>query len=430
MLRRRLYPPAALIFLAILSARRLSIVDAAAGDRTVTTVLSPVKDLEPSLAASAAQGTAVVVVADREQNSADPEDDRRDGSDRGGRRPDECEWEGGGECAVILTRSPVPDAASNLTASAALAERSPRSSSSQAGFGKGDEGDDDTGSVAGDSQKAERPSLVPLPRGPVAPSVSGPPSRILHVLHESAGIVCALTGFASDVRHLVRVAAREVSDREFIYGGAPPSVHYVVRDVLASRVRGAAFAASGRPFGVQALVVGNRFAPGNRIAVEEDSGPGSGNTLQLYTIDPAGGWRHWGGGGTAVGRKADIVRRKLHGALQYSHDDDSHEEKALTPPGLGRPRDWSEALDVAMRSLIESTEMDDEGHWKRWNDDCNGAYDELMGGQFDAVIVIGGRFGELVQNRCFAVDSEVVKASYIRCRRGIATTKMEHHVGI
>ena len=78
----------------------------------------------------------------------------------------------------------------------------------------------------------------------------------------------------------------------------------------------------------------------------------SGMLLQIYTVDPAGGWRHWGGGGTAVGRNADAVRgawENIDLALE------SVGKPSLMQPIPNGQGDWEEALGVAMLYVVEAT---------------------------------------------------------------------------
>jgi len=140
--------------------------------------------------------------------------------------------------------------------------------------------------------------------------------------------MCAMTGFASDVQHLTGVTLNQVESHQALYSHAM-SVESIVRQ-LALVVQRAARSQGGRPFGVQALIVG--------LDVK--------GKFQLYTVDPTGGWLHYGGGATAVGRGAQDVRALLYTALKSAastRDDDS-----------------SEALRVAISSLIGKSLKDDD----------------------------------------------------------------------
>ena len=66
-----------------------------------------------------------------------------------------------------------------------------------------------------------------------------------------------MTGFESDVNHLVRLVANVVAEHEHLYGGETPSIHSIVRNTMASYMRDATTFGGSRPFGVQGLVVEN-----------------------------------------------------------------------------------------------------------------------------------------------------------------------------
>jgi 20S proteasome alpha/beta subunit len=100
------------------------------------------------------------------------------------------------------------------------------------------------------------------------------------------------------------------------------SVDRIVR-ALSSTVQLAALAEGGRPFGVQALVVG---------LDKKDK-------LLLYTVDPTGGWQHYGGGATAVGRGAEKVRTLLYKAIKDASTSDDRGARV--------------ALRIAISALVE-----------------------------------------------------------------------------
>lgn len=142
--------------------------------------------------------------------------------------------------------------------------------------------------------------------------------------------VCVMTGFAADVQHLTGVTLKQVETRQCIYSHAM-SVDRIVR-ALASTVQRAARFQESRPYGVQALVVGLDTQ----------------GKIQLYTLDPLGGWQHYGGGATAIGRGAQDVRAQLYKELMNATT--TEDEK-----------DASEALRIAITSLVgESINENDE----------------------------------------------------------------------
>jgi 20S proteasome alpha/beta subunit len=168
-------------------------------------------------------------------------------------------------------------------------------------------------------------------------------------------VVCAATGFAPDVRHVMRVVARSESQNQHYlakhsYRDAPVDVHSMVRDTLAERLRVAALSDGGRPLGVQCLVVGcGRRTPQDTAC------------WNLHVVDPTGHWRHYGGGATAIGKHASLIRTKLHSLLYgttttttpSSNEMNTEGMTATTPiMEVSTPKD---ALDVAMQSLLEAT---------------------------------------------------------------------------
>ena len=123
-------------------------------------------------------------------------------------------------CAVVLARAPSPSAGAAFGRTATTADLGYSSPLEAAGY------------AGSDVEPAKPPwsLLAPISRWPV-PLPHGAPSCCLHILHKSAGLVCAMTGFADDVRHLVRVLAREVSNHEFLYAEPPPSENPRVGEV-------------------------------------------------------------------------------------------------------------------------------------------------------------------------------------------------------
>ena len=123
-----------------------------------------------------------------------------------------------------------------------------------------------------------------------------------------------MTGFAADVQHLTRVTLSQVESHQMIYSHAMSVDRIVLK--LSSFVQRAARVKGGRPYGVQALIVG--------LDAE--------GKFQLYTVDPAGGWQHYGGGATAVGQGAEDVRAQLYKAMQNATltNSDSGPNEALT----------------------------------------------------------------------------------------------------
>ena len=131
--------------------------------------------------------------------------------------------------------------------------------------------------------------------------------------------VCAMTGFASDIQHLTGVTLNQVESHQSLYSHAM-SVDRIVRALAACVQRPAR--SKARPYGIQALIVGLDAQ----------------RKFQLYTVDPAGGWQHYGGGATAVGRGAEEVRAQLYKALK---------DRLAT-----KDKDTKQALKMAISSLV------------------------------------------------------------------------------
>lgn len=133
-----------------------------------------------------------------------------------------------------------------------------------------------------------------------------------------------MTGLSSDVDHVTRVLQKHVQDHRGIFDEAslPMPVSGIAK-WLAETVRSAAKWNGGRPYGLQALLVGR-----------EDS-----QNLSVYSVDPSGAWRHWGSGCTAIGRNSEDIRQQLHDELQ--------EEPANLNP--------LRSLKVALKALLLAT---------------------------------------------------------------------------
>ena len=166
---------------------------------------------------------------------------------------------------------------------------------------------------------------------------------------------CTMTGFAADIQHLMGVAMEKVESHQALYSQSM-SVDRIVR-AIASTVQSAARSQGGRPYGIQALFVGLD----------------SQGKFQMYTIDPTGGWQHYGGGATAVGRGAKEVRALLYKNIKNG---------TLTEDSDGNV---SNALRIAISSLVGESikEGDNEedfanNHklealllWKTKRDECS-----------------------------------------------------------
>ena len=182
-------------------------------------LLSPVRNLESSLAAAAAHGTIVAVTA----KLAESQNDNEIGSDM---------------ATIILTRSPT--VRSNLTLDFMRNH----------GY---DEEDDDS------IEDMFRSQLL---IGPV-PTTAG----MVHLLHSSLAV--GMTGFASDVRYLSRFLANLNVNFEHLHGRSSSSAAGSLSALkatraLSSKLSNVAMISGARPYGVEAIIVG----PGSICTVD------------------------------------------------------------------------------------------------------------------------------------------------------------------
>jgi 20S proteasome alpha/beta subunit len=213
-------------------------------------------------------------------------------------------------------------------------------------------------------------------------------SKTLHVLHEEAGICLAMTGFASDVKHLVRYVANVVSEHDYLYGGDAPNVHSLVRDTLSSYMRDATTLGGSRPFGAQALVVGN--SNGNLL---------SSGKMQIFTLDPSGNFRHCIGGVATIGKNSELVRQSLCKVLQK---DDTNGKDSSTSS-------VQNCLDIAIESIMIN------------NFDAQNISpsDRRIANQFEAIVVFGGGRSNGRSYSCASLKSDFIFSSYQRCAEAI-----------
>lgn len=342
---------------------------------------SPVSDLGPSLAASVAGGTIIACRSPlrpflskngREKSSANVEMDNLDDDD----------------CLVVLFRSPIvdgPDAgakqrrdAGNLTVSSV--------------FGNQDDGEDCANVNHELDQNNQHNGLSFLSNGPVNfPFLPSSSSNNLRILHSPSGLLVAATGFSPDADHILSVAAGRVFSRISIYDtpyssslSSSKSVdpHRLVREDLSSMMIDAAMSEGGRPFGVQLLVVGQSALSRRRA--------NNGCPLEIYTIDPSGGWRNCVTSGTAVGRGAERVRMSLIRESESTRV----------------PRGWRGALEIAMTAAIDALE-------NHLDLDDNDIDTPSARAKFGAIVVFGGagRRGSET-SRCAVVDTIITTRCY------------------
>jgi Proteasome subunit len=123
--------------------------------------------------------------------------------------------------------------------------------------------------------------------------------------------LCSMTGFSLDVDYLTRFAQKVVDDSRRVLESTsvvrsmPLSTLQIVQ-TLAEEIQEAGQWQGGRPYGIQALLIGKDYPAGNAAA------------LGIYTLDPSGSYRSWNGG-TAIGRDAKAVREKMYEYWKSPH---------------------------------------------------------------------------------------------------------------
>ncbi|KAL7516762.1 hypothetical protein ACHAWX_001744 [Stephanocyclus meneghinianus] len=368
------------------------------GDGTDKSTFSPVSELGPSLAASIAGGTVIAVRSPRKSSF------RRNGAD------DVCPEDD--DCIVLLVRSPdvssrslgvaqkaFQDAgASNLTVASVYGSLS---GNSQRISRDNDNQSLAEISIAPSSTERERDELRPLFNGPVRhPFLQSSSNNNLRILHAPSGLLVAATGFKPDIDHLMHVAAGKVLARTAIYdatlgssgrSGKSIDPHRLVREDLSSIIMEEALASDGaRPFGVQLLVIGQSTQA---------------NHLEIYTIDPSGGWRSHVGWGTAVGRGADRVRD----SFSKRRSDKLDTREGAESPG------WKSALDRAIMAAVRAFESDGENVLHSDIDSKSRLYGAVVifcpgSGANEKGLSYYRRY-----TRCAAVHPDIVEISYTRC---------------
>ena len=367
--------------------------------------ITPISNLQSSLAAASSQGTTVAVSVGHE---IDPNDNNYETK--------HCE-----RCVLILSRTPCYQESSNLTRNVAV-------SSNQVGMTQGSEG-----------------SLIPIPyRGaiPLAPTsqvnTKSVPikSRTLHLLDEKNGPILATTGLESDAQYLVRSTAAFVASKENLYEysqtGGIGETHGLVRSFISRKLRESVSFEAGRPFGVEMMIVGMNRAFSRKLKGDNKMNP----VMGIYTIDASGNWRHWSGGGSCVGRGARIVRSELYRILYGEDDNKKNNINASQAEGettidqekynkdffiSGKPRDWKQALDAAMMSLLSAMTCEEfenleqmKRHLQLEDEDAKSTHQ--IKAQYDAVVIHGNSGKPYFSS---TVADTVVKKAYNRCLQQI-----------
>jgi 20S proteasome alpha/beta subunit len=145
--------------------------------------------------------------------------------------------------------------------------------------------------------------------------------------------ICSMTGLSYDVNHVCRVIQKTIDTQRTNDYETPLMASFLAQS-LARTVRQVTTFRYGRPYGLQALLVGKQ---------QQQQQQQQGQQLQVYTVDPSGAWRCWGSGCTAIGRTAETVRRHLYEGLVAT---------TSTPTKL-HPQ---VALEVALKACLEASQ--------------------------------------------------------------------------
>lgn len=375
---------------------------------------SPVNELHPSLAASVAGGTIIAarsLISSQDDDKVDEEyttenDNYNDVDDD--------------DCLVLLFRSPMQNphllnVGRNLTTYSV--------------FGSSTSSDEDVTSNSKNNNRSYNQhyytGLTFLPNGPV--NFPFLPAQ-LRILHAPTGLLVAATGFAPDIDHILHVAAGRVLSRLSIFddgGGTLSSYsrvgkksvdpHRLLREDLSSLMIDATMTDGGRPWGVQLLVIGQSAL--STVTAHSLS------KLEMYTLDPSGGWRSYCDSssrsiGTAIGRGAERVRSCLQRqmmerrTLQLSSSTTDDDDDDVMSFG------WKVALDRAMMASmigLDDQQNDDENLSN--NDDNN---NNVLRANYGAVVIFSTNSRAIVgtsSSRCAMINSITIEESYNRCRR-------------
>jgi len=101
-----------------------------------------------------------------------------------------------------------------------------------------------------------------------------------------------MTGFSADVSHLTKILAKSILSHQVLFYQNPSIQKSVLN--FSSVLQRAAQRDGGRPYGVQALLVGL------------DKGD-----FHLYTCDPTGRYHHYPKGQAIIGKHSEPIRKEI-----------------------------------------------------------------------------------------------------------------------
>ncbi len=354
---------------------------------------SPVRELGPSLAASVAGGTVIAVRSSYFDEHAQTNDDAvvcKDDVSLDSLMENHNNIHD--ESIVLLFRSPIGSGDRGSSTKTARGLEAGKNLTVMSVFGSSVHDDDDNY-----YNKYYQDGLAFLPNGPVGRPFLSNGNNNMRVLHANSGLVMAATGFVSDAEHLLNVAAGRVLSRISVFD-APSSTsimsgksvdpHRLVREDVSSMMIDAAMSDGGRPWGVQLLVIG-------QSALSRDQN----QLLDMYTIDPSGGWRYRHGNIAAIGRGAENLQKNI--------------KSSSTTSNKSTISGWKRSLDVAMNAAIHTFEMNE--------DDASNDHDMLNidpTERYSAVVIFANSNGGRRTSKCAAVCPDVITECYRRLAGG------------
>lgn len=236
---------------------------------------------------------------------------------------------------------------------------------------------------------------------PLAATDPRQPQQRWTLLGDSA-VWCSMTGFAPDVDYLTRLLQHSAERHRVWYdsssscshGGAAlsttPPLPLVHRFAKVLRDAGQ-WQGGGRPYGIQALIIGldrssrsssssssrGGSSQHNKDATSSFSNNAS-NDLQLYTLDPSGGFRHWAGQrGTAIGRHAASIRTFLSHHSPRTNSTNTPQQR--DEDCFLSSRNASQAIRRGLQACLQqehasSTTTSNDGYdgWILWPDETSG----------------------------------------------------------
>lgn len=371
---------------------------------STTNVLSPVSNLEQSLTASSTQGTILAIKSKIRSKST------QENPDRVSFNSVSCdEEEEEIPCVLVLS----------LSNNNQNTGGSPSTSSTTSVIEQHDLNIEDLITSSGDCYEGSK-KLIRLSDGYQSPN-----TKMLHVMGTSYArdpVICGMTGFLPDVRHLIKYTARLISNHDFVYAPSSSSSSMRIQKhiilPISKYLRQVAFSGgSGRPFGVQILFLS--ASSSSRV-----------NDMDIYTLDPSGGYKFWNSGATVIGKKAFLARQTLYSELVNLHQknknkkdggsntkEEEEEEEKETPVTTtsisSTTNDVKEALQIGIKVLLHTLkdDMSNDSSFDINNKDKDDTIEEAQYKllqehleKVDGMIILGGSH----KGECFSLSPSLI----------------------